>query len=87
MDADTSRMVSLNRTNYNVWKGKMEDLLYVKGFHSDFSSKKPDGKSDEEWALFHKQVYGYIRQWVDDNTLNHVRSVSHARSLWTKLVR
>jgi hypothetical protein len=45
-------MVSLNGSNYNVWKGKMEDLLYVKGFHLPvFSSEKPDGKSDEEWTV------------------------------------
>ena len=79
-------MVSLNGSNYNVWKEKMEDLFYVKGFHlSVFSNEKPDGNSDEEWTLLHKQVNGYIRQWVDDNVLKHVSSVNHARSLWTKL--
>ena len=61
-------------------------MLYVKGFYlSVFSNEKPDGNSDEEWTLLHKQVNGYIRQWVDDNVLNHVSSVNHARSLWTKL--
>ncbi|KAK2416554.1 hypothetical protein QL285_038941 [Trifolium repens] len=86
METNTTRMVSLNGSNYNVWKGKMEDLLYVKGFHLPvFSSKKSDGKSDEEWTLLHRQVCGYIRQCVDDNVLNHVSSVTHARSLWIKL--
>ncbi|WJX13388.1 hypothetical protein P8452_03779 [Trifolium repens] len=36
-------------------------------------------------TLLHRQVCGYIRQWVDDNVLNHVSSVTHARSLWIKL--
>ncbi|GAA0163451.1 hypothetical protein LIER_43644 [Lithospermum erythrorhizon] len=62
----------------------MEDLFYVKGFHLPvFSIEKPDGK--DEWSLLHRQFCGYIRQWVDDNVLNHVSSVTHALSLWTKL--
>ena len=28
---------------------------------------------------------GYIRQWVDDNVLNHIVGETHARALWTKL--
>ncbi|KAJ9566889.1 hypothetical protein OSB04_002855 [Centaurea solstitialis] len=32
MEANTSRMISLNGSNYHVWKGKMEDLLYVNDF-------------------------------------------------------
>lgn len=49
MEKNTSRMVSLNGSNYNIYKGEMEDLLYVKGFYLPiFSSEKPDGKSDEE---------------------------------------
>lgn len=79
-------MVSLNGSNYNVWKENMEDLIYVKGFQfPNFSSEKLDGKSDEEWTLLHTQVYGYSRQWVDDTVLNHVSLVTHVRSLWTKL--
>ncbi|VFQ73301.1 unnamed protein product [Cuscuta campestris] len=30
-------------------------------------------------------VCGFIRQWVDDNVLNHIYNESHARSLWDKL--
>lgn len=86
MEVNTARMVNLNGSNYQIWRGKMEDLLYVKGFHLPvFSTEKPEGKSDEEWTLLHRQVCGYIRQWVDDNVLNHVSSETHARTLWSKL--
>ena len=86
METNTTRMMSLNGSNYNVWKGKMEDLLYVKGFHLPvFSSDKPEDKSDKKWTLLHRHVCGNIRQWVDDNVLNHVCSVTHARTLWSKL--
>lgn len=86
METNTSRMINLNGTNYHLWKSKMEDLLYVKGFHQPvFSSEKPESKTEEEWTLFHRQVCGYIRQWMDDNVLNHVIAEVHARTLWVKL--
>ena len=86
MEANLSRMVTLNGSNYHTWRGKMEDLLYVKQFHLPvFSTEKPANKSDEEWTLLHRQVCGYIRQWVDDNVLNHIIGETHARSLWNKL--
>ena len=33
----------------------------------------------------HRQVCGYIRQWVDDNVLNHITGKRHARTLWSTL--
>ncbi|RDY06562.1 hypothetical protein CR513_09439, partial [Mucuna pruriens] len=33
MEDNTNRMVSLNGTNYHLWKGKMKDLLFVKKMH------------------------------------------------------
>ncbi|KAK0592567.1 hypothetical protein LWI29_021383 [Acer saccharum] len=62
----------------------MEDLLYMKDFHLPvFTTEKPDNKS--EWTLLHRQVCGFIRQWVNDNVLNHISGETHARTLWNKL--
>ncbi|WKA06698.1 hypothetical protein VitviT2T_024587 [Vitis vinifera] len=86
MESNTIRMITLNGSNYHVWKGKMEDLLYVKDYYLPvFASERPENKTDAEWNLLHRQVCGYIRQWVDDNVLNHVSEEKHARSLWNKL--
>ena len=86
MEVNSSRMINLNGSNYAVWKSKMEDVLYVKGYHLPvFASEKPVDKTDEEWNLIHRQVCGYIRQWVEDNVLNHIIGETHARTLWTKL--
>ena len=64
----------------------MEDLLYVKDYYLPmFASKNPKNKTDAKWNLLHRQVCGYIRQWVDDNVLNHVSEEKHAQSLWNKL--
>ncbi|KAI9200344.1 hypothetical protein LWI28_006339 [Acer negundo] len=64
----------------------MEYLLYVKDYYLPvFAEQKPEDKSDTEWTLLHCQACGYIRQWVDDNVLNHVSEETHARSLWNKL--
>ncbi|CAA0805812.1 Uncharacterized mitochondrial protein AtMg00300 [Striga hermonthica] len=86
METNTRRMVTLNGSNYHVWKRKMEDLLYVKDYYLPvFTDEKPSDKTDKEWELCHRQVCGYIRQWVDDNVLNHVSEEKHARNLWNKL--
>ncbi|GJR20718.1 putative RNA-directed DNA polymerase [Tanacetum coccineum] len=61
MEANTSRMVSLNGSNYHVWKGKMEDLLYVKDYYLPvFTTEKPENKTDAEWTILHRQ--GIINQ-------------------------
>ncbi|TXG70578.1 hypothetical protein EZV62_005513 [Acer yangbiense] len=86
MEVNKSRMINLNGSNYHVWKGKMEDLLYVKDYYLPvFAEQKPEDKTDDEWTILHRQVCGYIRQWVDDNVYNHVSEETHARSLWNKL--
>lgn len=42
-------MINLNGSNYIIWKGKMEDFLHVKGYHTPvFESKKPVDKTDED---------------------------------------
>lgn len=82
----TSRMVNLNGTNYHLWKGKMKDLLYVKSWHLPvFGKEKPTNKKKDEWEFEHEQVCAYIRQWVDDNVLNHINNETNAKSLWAKL--
>ncbi|KAJ0090897.1 hypothetical protein Patl1_13561 [Pistacia atlantica] len=50
-----------------------------------FALEKPDSKSDEEWEFKHEQVCGYIRQWVEENVVNHIANETYARTLWYKL--
>ena len=50
--ADKPKMMMLDSTNYNSWKGRMKDLLVCKGFDQpiDNEGKMPDsfkGKEDE----------------------------------------
>ena len=86
MEAKTSKMVSLNGTNYHIWRNKMKDLLFVMKLHLPvFTTTKPEGKTDEEWAFEHEQVCGFIRQFVEDNVYNHICNETHARTLWNKL--
>jgi len=79
-------MVTLNGSKYNIRNAKMEYLLYVKKFHKPiFGDEKPSNISDQEWNLLYRQVYGYIRMWVDDNVLNHIIGETNARALWSRL--
>jgi len=55
-------MVILNCSNYHIWKGKMEDLLYVKdSYLLVFAKEKSETKTNAEWSIFYRQVCGYIR--------------------------
>jgi LTR polyprotein gag-polypeptide-like protein len=64
----------------------MKDLLYVKSWHLPvFTTQKPDCKSEEQWEFEHEQICGFIRQWVDDNVLNHINEEVNARTLWQNL--
>ncbi|KAH7544251.1 hypothetical protein JRO89_XS15G0136100 [Xanthoceras sorbifolium] len=86
MEAKFSKMISLNGTNYHIWRNKMKDLLFVTKMHLPvFTTVKPDGKTDEEWDFEHEQVCGFIRQFVDDNVYNHICNETHARTLWNNL--
>ncbi|VVB15575.1 unnamed protein product [Arabis nemorensis] len=80
------RMISMDGSNYHIWKCKMEDLFYVKELNVPvFEEKKPEDKTEDQWKLLHRQVCGLIRQWVDDNVRNHIENETDARSLWKKL--
>ncbi|RDX84565.1 hypothetical protein CR513_34368, partial [Mucuna pruriens] len=86
MEVNTNRMVSLNGTNYHLWKGKMKDLLFVKKMHLPiFAAQKPESMSDEEWDFEHQHVCGFIRLFVDDNVYNHIASEIDAKTLWEKI--
>ncbi|CAM8885310.1 unnamed protein product [Rhodiola kirilowii] len=86
MEANTRRMVNLNGSNYHGWKGKMEDLLYMNDYYLPvFTTDKPEKKTNEEWKIPHRQVCGFILQWVDDNVLNHISGETNAHTLWKKL--
>ncbi|KAK9042947.1 hypothetical protein V6N11_071300 [Hibiscus sabdariffa] len=85
MEINTRKMIMLNGTNYQLWRNKMKDLLFVKALHiSFFATQKPDSKSDEEWEFEHQQVCGFIRQFVEENIYNHIDQEIHARTLWEK---
>ncbi|RDY14714.1 hypothetical protein CR513_00173, partial [Mucuna pruriens] len=49
IEGNINIMVSLNSTNYHLWKGKMKDLLFVKRIHLPiFVAQKSESTSDEE---------------------------------------
>ena len=51
-----SKMVCLNGRNYNIWKSKMKDLLFVKKMHlSVFSAHKPENVTDKNENLSTKK--------------------------------
>jgi hypothetical protein len=78
--------VRINGTNYQAWKSKMKDLLYVKEYWKPvFTTKMPSEMKQDQWDVLNLQACGIIRQWVDDNVLNHIIDETRAHTLWQKL--
>jgi hypothetical protein len=79
-------MISLNGKNYRAWKSKMKDLFYVKEYWKlVFSTEMTDEMKQDQSEVLYLQSCGFIRQWVDDNILNHIIDEKHAHTLWRKL--
>ena len=81
-----SKMVCLNGRNYNIWKNKMKDLLFVKKMHLPVvSTHKPENVTDENWEFENHQACGYTIQQIEDNVRNHIVNETYAKTLWDKL--
>jgi hypothetical protein len=50
-----------------------------------FTTEMPDDMKQDQWDVLHLQACGFIRQWVDDNILNHIIDETRAHTLWKKL--
>ena len=80
-------MISLNGSNWTIWKAKMEDLVYCKDLYVlilGVSAKTKD-MSDDDWKKLDRKAAGFIRQWLDDSVFHHVSTETSAASLWQKL--
>ncbi|KAL9260610.1 Retrovirus-related Pol polyprotein from transposon TNT 1-94-like protein [Drosera capensis] len=80
-------MIKLTNNNSQIWKSKMEDLLYCKDLYEpvEGDSAKPEGMSESDWTKCNRKAVGTIRQWLDDSVYHHVASETSAHKLWKKL--
>ncbi|MGV8048355.1 hypothetical protein PJP07_29550, partial [Mycobacterium kansasii] len=80
-------MISLNGSNWTIWKANMEDLLYCKDLYSPILgiSAKSKDMSDDDWKKMNREAVRFIRQWLDDFVFHHVSTETSAASLWLKL--
>lgn len=85
MENNNGRMISLNGNNWQIWKAKMEDLLYSKDLYDPIDGKKPEDMSEDDWKKENQKVVACIRQWLDDVVFHHVSNEISAESLWKKL--
>ncbi|KAH7576429.1 hypothetical protein JRO89_XS01G0063200 [Xanthoceras sorbifolium] len=85
-------VTSLNLSDHLKWfklsslERKDGGLYLCEGFSFIiFATAKTENKSEVGWTLLHRQVCGFIKQWVSDNVLNHISGKTHARALWNKV--
>ncbi|XP_020254298.1 uncharacterized protein LOC109831383 [Asparagus officinalis] len=80
-------MMKLDDSNWQVWKFKMEDILYCKDLHDPIEGDeaKPEKMTDKEWEKQCRRAIGYIRMWIDVSVFHHVSGETNVKSLWKKL--
>ncbi|RDX60172.1 hypothetical protein CR513_61713, partial [Mucuna pruriens] len=75
MEGNTNRMMSLNDTNYHLWKGKMKDLLFVKKMHLPvFADQKPESIEIHVRTLWEKIESLYASKY-ENNKLFLLNSI------------
>jgi hypothetical protein len=46
-ESNSGTMIKLISSNYDIWKSRMEDLLYCKDVYTSLTGTKPADTSDE----------------------------------------
>ena len=79
-------MIYLDSTNYDVWKTKMENILYVKYLYEPILKKSMStGQNESKWKILNQKVVGTIRQFVDVSVIKHIANDTNAYELRMKL--
>jgi gag-polypeptide of LTR copia-type len=80
-------MIKLTNNNWQIWKSKIEDILYCKDLYepAERESAKPEEMTTANWNIWNRKAVDTIRQWLDDSVYHHVSSETNAHELWKKL--
>jgi len=75
------------KSNFEIWKVKMHDLLVQQGVVKALlgKSKQPYTMTDDEWNELDGRALSYIRLCLENDVLFNVVSEKTVASLWTKL--
>jgi len=75
----------MNGKNWNIWKPRMEDLLFSKDLYTPLLGRPATTLDDVAWKMLDRKTVGFIRQWLDDSVFHHVSTETSAQALWKKL--
>ena len=79
-------MVSLDSTNYSIWKIRIEDYLCSKDLLDPILYKdRPTGVVEKDWTSLNRKAVASIRQYVSLSVLQHVANETNAFEMWKKL--
>ncbi|VFQ89135.1 unnamed protein product [Cuscuta campestris] len=79
-------MVSLDSTNYSIWKIRIEDYLCSKDLLNPILYKEsPTGVDEKAWTTLNRKAIASIRQYVSLSVLQHVANETNAFEMWKKL--
>ncbi|VFQ72988.1 unnamed protein product [Cuscuta campestris] len=79
-------MVSLDSTNYSIWKIRIEDYLCSKDLLDPILYKEhPTGVDEKAWTTLNQKAIASIRQYDSLSVLQHVANETNAFEMWKKL--
>ncbi|VFQ83323.1 unnamed protein product [Cuscuta campestris] len=79
-------MVSLDSTNYSIWKIRIEDYLCSKDLLDPISYKeRPTSVDEKAWASLNRKAVASIKQYVFLSVLQHVANETNVFEMWKKL--
>jgi gag-polypeptide of LTR copia-type len=83
----SNTMIKLINNNWQIWKSKMEDILYCKDLYEpvEGESAKPEEMTAANWNKLNRTAVGTIRLWLDGSVYHHVASETNTHELWKKL--
>lgn len=74
-------MIKLTSKNWQIWKAKMEYILYYKYFFDLVEDKKPKKMFDDDWKKQHRKTAGIIHKCLDISVFHHVAEETNANNL------
>ncbi|GAA0183757.1 hypothetical protein LIER_31113 [Lithospermum erythrorhizon] len=71
-------MVLMTAQNYDIWKTKMLDRLYVKQLSRPIEEEgiRHVGADVQQWSELDRRCLGYIRDYIDVGVIHHVENVT-----------
>ncbi|MCO5572758.1 hypothetical protein L7F22_026517 [Adiantum nelumboides] len=72
-------------TGFDLWKDRMQGILFLKDCDGALSANKPEGMSNADWTKINRKAVTYIKMAVTDDILPAIKGLDTTMTVWDKL--